>query len=154
MISPDFVSSAAPTLNLEYGDTEPSRAFAAAAINLSRSSRREEALTFSSFFILHSSFEIKLCKVFYQLRAGFFHALRRFQNFRVRQISFADARRQIGDARNRRDVQSTLPRYNRLRHGAHADRVRAEFGERANLRRRLVTRPAHRQINPALQFQS
>ena len=31
MISPDFVSKAAPTLNLEYGDTDPSRAFAAAA---------------------------------------------------------------------------------------------------------------------------
>src|ERR1035437_2205967 len=132
MISPDFVSNAAPTLNFEYGDTEPSRAFAAAAINLSRSSRREEALTFSSFFIFHSSFEIKPGKVLYQLRAGFFHTFRRFQNFRVRQISFADARRQIGDARNRADVQSALPRHDCFRHGAHADRVRAEFGERAN----------------------
>src|ERR1700722_2800379 len=34
MMSPDVASSAAPTLNLEYGDTEPSRAFAAARINL------------------------------------------------------------------------------------------------------------------------
>jgi hypothetical protein len=29
-IWPDFVSNAAPTLNFEYGDTEPSRAFDAA----------------------------------------------------------------------------------------------------------------------------
>src|SRR6267154_338063 len=108
MVLPDLVSNAAPTLNLEYGDTEPTRALAAAAINLSRSSRGGEALIFSSFFIFHSSFEIKLGKNFDQLCAGLFYALRCFQHFRVRQICFADACRQIRDARNGHHAHAAL----------------------------------------------
>ncbi len=104
------------------------------------------------YFVV-SNLSVKSGKIFDQLRAGFFHALRRFQNFRVRQIFPADARRQIRDARNARNAQAALPRDNGFRHRAHADRVRAERGERTDFRWRFIGRPAHGQINAALQFQ-
>jgi len=82
MIWPDLVSSTAPTLNLEYGATAPSRALAAARINC-------------DLFI----FTIFLRKIFQQRRRAFLRA-RPFQNFCVRQFFFADARREICDAGN------------------------------------------------------
>ena len=70
----------------------------------------------------------------------------------MRQFFLADARRQICDARDRRHAQAALPRDNRLRHRAHPDRVRTEGGERADLRRCLITRPAHCKIDTSAQF--
>ena len=64
----------------------------------------------------------------------------------------APARRQVGDAGDRGDLQTALPRHNRLRHRAHADCIRAEPGKRANFRRRFVARPADRQVSAGPQL--
>ena len=81
-----------------------------------------------------------------------FHPFGRFQHLGMGQFLFAAPGGQIGDTRNGRDVQAALPRHHRLRHGAHAHRVRAEPRKRADFRRRLVTRPANGEINARTKF--
>src|ERR1035438_2595823 len=104
MILPDAVSSAAPTLNLEYGDIEPSRALAAARTNLRESifilstadgRRWTQIKTFviveqiyiylrPSAFICGSNLSVNFREIFDQRPAGLFHAFGGFQHFRVR----------------------------------------------------------------------
>src|ERR1051325_4746563 len=137
MISPVRVSSAAPTLNFEYGATALSRALAAARISC-------ELLTLA----------IKLREIFQQRGGLCFHAFRCFQTFCVRQFLFCNARREIRDAGNSRYVQSALPRGNGFGYRAHSDRIRTEPGERAHFRRGFIARSAYREIDAGAKFDS
>ncbi len=96
---------------------------------------------------LTGSWPYSFAKFLSNSRCHVLDPLRGLQHLGVRQRLPAPARRQVGDAGYRGHLQTALPRHNRLRHRAHADGVRAEPGERANLRRRFVARPAHRQVS-------
>ena len=62
-----------------------------------------------------------------------------------------DARRHVGDAAHTQHADAAVPRDNRLRHGGHADRVRAKDARHADFGRRFVRRAVHPHIHALLQ---
>src|SRR5215471_11588567 len=99
MISPLFVSIAAPTLKLEYGAMADCRAFDAA--------RTKPRLVTTA---------IETYEVFQQLRCQFFDSFGRLQHFGMGERLARASCSQIGDARHCGNIQSTLPGHNHLWH--------------------------------------
>src|ERR1044071_3434162 len=124
MTTPSAVSSAAPTLNVEYSACANSRALRAAAI-------RSESL--------NDPLE--------QRDEGAAHLPGGFQYFLVVERLRQDARRHVGDARHPQDLEPHVARRDCLRDGGHADGVCADAAQIADLRGRLVAGTGQRGVD-------
>src|ERR1051325_8936126 len=137
---PSEVSSAAPTLKCEKSAHACSRAARAAAISSAAfESRIPDPESRSASDAFNDSLEQRD-----ERAANTLHGRNDFvMHDRLRQ----DSGGRIRDARYAEHFQSHVPRRDRFGYGRHANRVRANLAIKADLRRRFVTRPMHRDVN-------